>query len=110
MDEPQYSYWLRHDDGWDVEAPIGSFRANPFGIHDVLGNAREWTSESPLPYTHPMRAGDGRRSPPPVGGSESVIVRGGRSSSGIDDARVSARHEWNAMYRAGMRPVRFIER
>ncbi len=62
----------RFDDTWRVSAPVGTFRANPWGLFDMHGNVAEWTRSAYRPY--PYEAGDGRND---EFASGRKVVRGG---------------------------------
>ena len=85
---------------WDGQtAPVGSFSANGFGLHDVLGNVREWVEDC----RHPD---DGYRGAPSDGSAWTSggdcgrrVLRGGSFISTSRDLRVANR----MMYGAGRR-------
>jgi formylglycine-generating enzyme required for sulfatase activity len=79
----------RCDDRATALAPVAQYRPNAFGVHDIIGNAREWVMDC---YTASYA---GR--PPDArawtwqGGCERKGVRGGSWASRPRDARAPAR-------------------
>jgi formylglycine-generating enzyme required for sulfatase activity len=62
-------------DGFVHTAPIGSLRPNPFGLHDMLGNVAEWTSDCwKIPGAESASTGDSAAAAPDC---NRRVVRGG---------------------------------
>ncbi|MCI5145141.1 MAG: formylglycine-generating enzyme family protein, partial [Candidatus Electrothrix sp. AR3] len=59
----------------DSTAPVGSYPANPFGLHDMLGNVREWCEDWFLPDYYVSSPQDNPKGP--SSGSVRVIRGGG---------------------------------
>jgi hypothetical protein len=98
------------DDGHTVHAPIGRFRANGFGLHDVLGNVNELCREGYGLYDRPEREHDGLR---PDTEAASKMIRGGSFVSLPVRLRSAARWDVTPSYRdfaTGLRPARALDR
>lgn len=62
-------------DGFVHTAPIGSLRPNPYGLHDMLGNVAEWTSDCwKTPGSESASTGDSAAAAPDC---NRRVVRGG---------------------------------
>jgi iron(II)-dependent oxidoreductase len=90
---PRAPYFAGYDDGYDLEAPVGSFPAgqSPCGAFDMTGNVKEWCSdgsnEDRLPAYPSFRVKD-----PHCGATEAPFktCRGGS----YDDGPASSRCAW----------------
>ena len=80
--------WTIHgcDDGHVHTAPVGSFRASPYGPHDLIGNVWEWTCSA---YDAAYRGAERRCAPD----ARSGVVRGGSWSNSPRWARSAGRFQ-----------------
>ena len=83
--------WTIHpcDDEFAHTAPVGSFRANGYGLHDMMGNVWEWTCSA---YDAAYRGAEHRCAASPGVG----VVRGGSWSNSPRWVRSAARFESGA--------------
>jgi formylglycine-generating enzyme required for sulfatase activity len=78
-------------DSYSNTAPVGSFNANPWGLHDMAGNVWEWVTDC-WNQTYHRAPSDG--SAWTTGDCELRVVRGGSWSSDAEKLRPADRG-WN---------------
>jgi formylglycine-generating enzyme required for sulfatase activity len=61
------------EDGHDFTAPVGSYKPNPFGLYDMIGNVFQWTEDCFGPYD--QAPSDGHAADP--ASCETRVERGG---------------------------------
>jgi formylglycine-generating enzyme required for sulfatase activity len=86
---PGASSWSVHKctDGFAYTAPVGSFKANAFGLNDMLGNLWEWTEDS---YHHSYKGAPADGSAW-QGDGEKRVLRGGSWNSEPRNVRAAVR-------------------
>lgn len=102
-----WTYTTEVDDGHTVHAPVGTFEANGFGLHDMHGNAWEWCRDTYVEYpSEPV-------TDPAVEDERPLhrVLRGGGWDGAARDARSADRGRDAPGYRAnnlGVRPTRAV--
>ena len=85
-------------DGFVYTAPVGRFKANAFGLHDMIGNVMEWVQDCwTLHYGESIRSGGSALE---TQNCVYRIVRGGSWSDAPDFARAAVRKWFVVGYRA----------
>jgi formylglycine-generating enzyme required for sulfatase activity len=96
------------DDGYVNTAPVGSFKANAFGLNDMLGNVFQWTQDC---WRDDYSGAPTDGSPRSDGDCTEHEMRGGSWFSSPSYVRASYRNHFAAGYRTssvGFRLVREI--
>jgi len=103
--------WPDFDDGYPLHAPIGTFSANPFGLHEVTGNLWEWCQDGLL---HDYFAQSPHQDPVALAGaSVPRVSRGGSFDLAARFARSTSRGRRMPSYSdsfLGVRPARALDR
>jgi len=95
-------------DGYGAHAPVGSFKPNAFGIHDMHGNVEELCRDGFCLYTLQVRDKTGLRT---SDGSRGHMARGGSHNRSGFFVRCAWRHRLpiaSSWFEVGLRPVRLL--
>jgi formylglycine-generating enzyme required for sulfatase activity len=88
----------------DRTCKVGSYAPNAWGLHDMHGNVREWTSDF---YDENYYAGSPRKDPPGPATGTRRVLRGGAFNYVATSCRSACRHDWGTgIYTVGCHGVR----
>ncbi|MBT7171472.1 MAG: SUMF1/EgtB/PvdO family nonheme iron enzyme, partial [Phycisphaerales bacterium] len=94
---------MRFNDGQFIGCDVGKYRANPWGLHDMIGNVAEWTRSSYKAY--PYKADDGRNDLNPA---DHKVMRGGSWRDRPKWGRSGVRRDYRSyqpVYNGGFRII-----
>jgi len=78
-----------YDDGFGLTAPVASFPANAFGVHDLSGNIWEWCSDW---FDHDFYSVSPPQDPHGAPAGQRRVLKGGNFYCIREELRVSERH------------------
>lgn len=103
----RYPGWVAFacNDGYVFTAPVGSFKANAFGLNDMLGNVFQWTEDCWNPsYSGAPLDGSARAD----GSCSEHELRGGSWFSSPGYVRADYRNHFAENYRASSTGIRLV--
>ncbi|MDH4286826.1 MAG: formylglycine-generating enzyme family protein, partial [Gallionella sp.] len=100
--------WRSHDckDRYAYTAPVGRYRANAFGLKDMLGNVWEWTGD----VYHDSYAGAPTNGGVWQGKGSYHVLRGGSWNSDPQNARAAVRSSNKATQRFSLFGLRLVRK
>ncbi len=106
---PGIQDWPDLDDGFVFHAPVGTFAANPYGLHEVHGNVWEWCADGYVAVFYTQSPLLDPLSPSAASGAR--VYRGGGFGDIAESARSSHRGvdaTGNRSDSIGLRPARAV--
>ena len=97
---PDWKFTISASDGYVFTSPVGSFRANPFGLYDMHGNALQWCADWYGKDHYDASPADDPSGP---SSGASRVLRGGSWGDGPDNDRSASRTGF-----APVRPERYL--